>query len=333
MLRILALLLAGLAIPAVAATPARAAPGPERVIVYVDADSERVRASISKFQAVLERRGVSARHNVSIRYVPVDVFRREQAAQRIAGALYDHPAMIIATSSESAAIARDVARGVPIVFASHQDPVRLGLVRSLADPGGSLTGFSLFVPIDTKRLELLREMAPHARRLGILIDHWWMRETDGAGILRAAKEQLGFEARTFLMEKPEDLRQLEGPAARAIDAWFVPATALPYEHPDLVIRALDALRKPVVFSTAAFVEAGGLVAYQPKTSLEESLDFFAKIAGLILDGVPPGTIPIERPKSFELSINVAEARRLGISVPEALLKRADRVIDDVRSPR
>ena len=87
------------------------------------------------------------------------------------------------------------------------------------------------------------------------------------------------------------------------------------------------LRKPVVFPATRFAAAGGLAAYQPRQSLAEALDLFAKLTGLILDGVRPGQIPVERPKSFELVVNAQEARRLGIPLSDALLKRADRVID------
>lgn len=330
MLRILAFFIASLIGPAESLS-ARLPGAPVqalRTILFVDADSEAVKAGIAKFEAALVRRGITARHRLSVQHVPVDVLDRAQATQRIAAALRDRPAMLIATSSESAAIAQSLTSDVPIVFGAHQDPVRLGLVRSLADPGKNLTGFTFFVPIDLKRLELLREVAPHARHLGIVIDHWWMKETDGDAILRAAKEQLQFDGQVFLMEKLQDLRLLETRAAREIDVWYVPPTTLPYEQPVAIVRALAKLRKPVVFPMARLTDAGGLMTYQPKISLDEAIDRFAKIAGLILDGVPPGMIPVERPKSFELIINTQEARRLGISLPEALLKRADRVIVD-----
>jgi putative ABC transport system substrate-binding protein len=327
MLRILPLLILVSAMAA-AAEPSRLVAGTQRIILYLDADSAAVKSSIAKFAAALERRGITARHAVSIRHVAVDVFKRDEAARIISAALRDRPALVIATSSESAAIAREATADVPIVFGSHQDPVRLGLVRSLADPGANLTGFTYFSPIDLKRLELLREIAPGARRLGIVIDHWWMDDTDGGTILRAAKADLGFEGRVFLMERVEDLRQLQTPAAREVDAWYVPMTTLPFEHPAELVRALASLRKPVVFPFAKFAQAGGLAAYQPSQSIDEALDLFARLAGLVLDGVPPGTIPIERPKSFELWLNAAEARRLGTPFPDALLKRADRVIDE-----
>ena len=305
---------------------ADSAPGPLRVIVYLDADSDRVRASIARFGAVLARQGVKASHRVVVRHVPIDVTNRDETQARIAKALRDRPAMVIATSSEAAMATQRLTLEVPIVFGSWQDPVRLGLVRSLADPGGNLTGFTNFVPVDMKRLELLREIAPRAKRLGILIDRWWMEETDGAAILRDAKARLGFEGRTFLVEKVADLGLLNSPAAREMDAWYVTPTTLPYENAAAVVRAMAALGKPAIYPTGAMADEGGLVAYQPKLSLDEALDLFARISGLVLDGVPPGSIPVERPKSFELSINVATARQLGLALPDTLIKRANRVI-------
>jgi putative ABC transport system substrate-binding protein len=329
MLRILPLLPAAIvALAMLTHVPARAVPQPpERLILYIDGDTPLVKRAIAKFEAALVRRGITERYAVSVRHVAVDVFARADAKRRIASEIRDNPAVIIATSSESAGIAREATSTVPIVFGSHQDPVRLGLVRSLADPGGNVTGFTSAAPIDMKRLELLRDLAPKARRLGIVIDHWWMDETGGEALLREARARLGFEGRVFLMERPEDMGQLQSAAAREIEAWYVPQTTLPFHHPSALVSGLAALRMPVVYPTTWFVEAGGLSAYQPRQSLEEALDLFAKITGLILDGVPPGQIPVERPKSFELAVNAGEARRLGIRVSDALLKRADRVID------
>jgi putative ABC transport system substrate-binding protein len=330
MLRILSLLSTLLvAFAGLAHAPAsRAAQQPpERLILYIDGDTPLVKRAIARYEAALLRRGITARYVVTVRHVPVDVFNRGEATQRLATEIKDQPAVIIATSSESAGIARAVTATIPIVFGSHQDPVRIGLVRSLAQPGGNLTGFTSAAPIDMKRLELLRELAPRARRLGIVIDHWWMDETDGEALLREVHTRLGFEGRVFLMERPEDMSELKTAIARDIDAWYVPQTTLPFHHPGAIVSGLAALRKPVVYPTAWFVEAGGLSAYQPRQSLEEALDQFAKLTGLILDGVPPGQIPIERPKSFELVVNAGEARRLGIRLSDALLRRADRVID------
>jgi putative ABC transport system substrate-binding protein len=316
-----------LAACAATAVRANADSRPERVIAYVDADIPRVALAIGKLETALARTGAAARHRIVVRHVTVDLWKPDAVKAALVEVARLRPAVIIATNSQNAAIARSVTRDIPIIFGSHQDPIRMGLAESLARPGGNLTGFTYFVPIDQKRLELLRQVAPHARRLGILIDRWWVDESGGRDILLEAKKKHAFEPELFLAETIEDLRNaLSTPKARQMDAWYVPYTALPFEYPADLLSAFEALHKPVVFPATLFVERGGLLSYQPTLTLDESSLIWATMVGLILDGVPPAEIPIERPKAFELAINVATARRLGIDIPAPLLKRAERVI-------
>jgi putative ABC transport system substrate-binding protein len=153
-----------------------------------------------------------------------------------------------------------------------------------------------------------------------------MAETGGDAILKEARARLGFEGRVFLIEKPADLAELDTAAARQVEAWYVPNTTLPGAYPSATLERIRALGTPVVFPISRLVDEGGLAAYQPRQSRDDAMDLFAKLTGLVLDGVPPGQIPIERPQSFELVVNVDEAKRLGIRLSDALLKRADRVI-------
>jgi putative ABC transport system substrate-binding protein len=298
----------------------------DRVIVYVDADNPRVKTSISKLQAALERSGVTSRHRTIVQHLAVDLWRRDDIARKLAIAIAGRPAIIVATNSENASIAGTLTRDVPIIFGSHQDPVRLGLVRSFAKPGGNLTGFTFFVPVDEKRLELLRQLAPNARRVGVVVDRWWMDESGGAQILRKARESFGFDPHVFRAESIAELRrELARPEARAMDAWYVPSTALPFDDPAEVLAAMELLKKPTMFPATYFAQHGGLVSYQPVLSLEEAIQLLATMIGLVLDGMRPADIPVERPQAFELSINLQAARRLGLQVPDPLLKRVDRV--------
>ena len=142
-----------------------------------------------------------------------------------------------------------------------------------------------------------------------------------------AGEKLGFQVMLFPAETEGELTQaLRSRKARAIDAWYVPYTRLAYERPNVVLDAVQALGKPAIYPTTRFVEDGGLVSYQQMLSLEEIVDVFAKMIGLVLDGVPVAEIPVERPKAFELAVNASTANALGVVIPDALLKRADRVI-------
>ncbi|MGZ5034536.1 MAG: ABC transporter substrate-binding protein [Usitatibacter sp.] len=268
-----------------------------------------------------------------MQHLPVNLWDEHDIETKIAAALARHPAVIIASNSENAAIAKRVAKNVPVVFVSRQDPIGLGLVESLAHPGGHLTGFTYFSPIDQKRLEFLREIVPHARRLGIVVDRWWMKEFGGKEILEQARLRQSFEPTLFRAESIAELRrELAGKLAGTMEAWYVPYTALPFDEPDLTLEALESLHKPVVFPATLFAERGALLSYQEEVRLDEMFQVVATMIGLILDGVPPGDIPVERPKAFELAINVTAARGLGVVIPEALIKRADRVIVDMPGP-
>jgi putative ABC transport system substrate-binding protein len=300
---------------------------PERLVIYVNADNPRVRQAIEILQVAFAKTGVAARHRIKLVHVAVDVSNPVEIETALRQALKTQPAVIIATNSNAAAIAKSLTRDVPIVFGSHQDPIRLGLAESLARPGSNLTGFTYFVPIDQKRLEFLRQLAPGARRLGVVVDRWWLDESGGRDVVSKAWIQQGFEPVLFFAETIAELKKvLATPGAREMDAWYVPYTELPFWEPDALMKALETLRKPVIFPATVFVERGGLVSYQPTLTLEESSLLWATMVGLILDGVPAGEIPIERPKAFELAINVATAKRLGLVMPAPFLKRAERVV-------
>jgi putative ABC transport system substrate-binding protein len=303
---------------------------PERLILYVNEDGVRVHDAIGQLEAALRRSGVTSRHRFQLHHVVVDLWQPANIRAKLLLGLQLHPAAIIATNSDIAAIAKSLTTEVPVIFACHQDPIRLGLIDSLAHPGGNLTGFTYFVPVDAKRLELLRQLAPGARKVGILIDRWWMEESGGKDAVLRARSSLGFEPHLFEAESLEDLHKaLATPEAREMDAWYIPSTVLAFYQPVPMVAAFAALRKPAMFPSTQFVEQGALVSYQQLLTLVDSAQLFATMIGLVLDGLPPGEIPIERPKSFELAVNVAEARRLGLTVSPNLIKRADRVFDAI----
>jgi putative ABC transport system substrate-binding protein len=263
-----------------------------------------------------------------IELVAVDLADKQVLREALTRVLRRRPAAIVAGNSNAAMVAQSLTQTVPVIFASHEDPVALGMAHSLARPGGNLTGFTYFVPVDAKRLELLRELAPHARKLGILIDRWWLAESGGRAVVQAARDQLGFEAELFQAESALELKQvLATPKAKSMEAWYVPAPGvLPYQQADVVVREIEAMRRPAMYPATRFVDLGGLVSYGQLLSRQEAVTLVATALALVLDGMPPGEIPIERPKAFELAINVTAARRLGIVIPDSMLKRADRVV-------
>ena len=320
--------LAAACLAAASLLPARdACAGEERLVIYVNADNERIRRAVMKLDAALQETGAAQRYRIRLQHVVADLWDAADIEAKMRAAIAMRPAAIMAGNGESAAIAKALTREVPIIFVSPQDPMHFGLVTSFAHPGGNVTGFTFYVPIDQKRLEFLRLAVPGAKKLGIVIDRWWMAEAGGREILAQARYRQGFEPELFVAETVAQLKhELATPRARAMDAWYVPYTVLPYDEPEALTDLFAAVRKPVVYPTTPLVERGGLVSYQAIFSLEDSFRLWATMVGLVLDGVPPGEIPVERPKVFELAVNLDTARRLGISLPSSLVKRADRVI-------
>src|ERR1700730_6636225 len=153
--------------------------GEERLVIYVNADNERIRRVVMKLDAALQETSAAQRYRIRLHHIVANLWDAADIETKMRAAIAMRPAAIMAGNGESAAIAKSLTREVPIIFASPQDPMHFGLVTSFAHPGGNVTGFTFYVPIDQKRLEFLRLAVPGARKLGIVIDRWWMAEAGG----------------------------------------------------------------------------------------------------------------------------------------------------------
>ena len=215
---------------------------------------------------------------------------------------------------------------IPIVFVHAVDPVRTGLVASLARPGGNVTGVtSLNADLGAKRLELITEIVPGVRRVAVLVSPVDSETPSMVGALKSAAR-----ARRVHL----DLVEIRGPArlgAAVSDATKTGAGALlvlgsPPLYPlspslaELTARH----RLPAVSAWRAFAEAGGLASYG--TSLREMSQRAASLVDRILRGAKPVELPVEQPTKFELVVNLKTAKALGITIPQSILLRADEVI-------
>jgi putative ABC transport system substrate-binding protein len=141
--------------------------------------------------------------------------------------------------------------------------------------------------------------------------------------MRAALERHGIELRILVIETEATLqRYLASAPGRSVDFWYVPHTKLPFESPDLVVQALAQAHKPAIYERSSYVEKGGMIAYQ--SDLDDVFEIWATLVDRVLDGVPAAIIPVERPRHFELAVNLASARRLGVVIPRSIITRADR---------
>jgi putative tryptophan/tyrosine transport system substrate-binding protein len=233
---------------------------------------------------------------------------------------------VIVTVGSAIAAAKQTTSVIPIVFAVAVDPVGTGLVASLARPGGNVTGLSMqSTDLAAKRLELLREVLPGLRRLAIMANVGYPAAVLEKGEVQAAARKLGLDVDTLEIRRPEDIAPAFGALKSGAQALYVCTDSLVNAyHARINTLALGA-RLPTIYSTRAFLEAGGLMSYGANNA-----DLFRRAADYvdkILRGAKPGEIPVEQPTKFELGINLKTAKALGLTIPEAFLLRADEVIE------
>jgi putative tryptophan/tyrosine transport system substrate-binding protein len=238
------------------------------------------------------------------------------------------PDLVVAAGPQAAIALKSATATIPIVFVGVADPVGLGLVQSLARPGGNITGFATFVPGDftSKGVEILRELVPGASKIALLVN-------PGNPIHRLiVAEEIPRTARNLGVALPV----VEATTAEELDIAFASAAA---QHADAIMVFADPLtnfQAPRVVALAAkhhlpasylfrqFAN-GGLIVYGPHLA-----DLFHRAGGYvdkILKGTKPSDLPVEQPTKFELVINMKTAKALGLTVPPSLLVRADEVIE------
>jgi putative ABC transport system substrate-binding protein len=238
------------------------------------------------------------------------------------------PELVVAAGPQAAVALKSATATIPILFVAVADPVGLGLVQSLARPGGNITGFATFVPGDftSKGIEILRELVPGASKIALLVN-------PSNPIHRLAlAEEIPRTARSMGVALPV----VEATTAEELDIAFASAAA---QHADAIMVFADPLtnfQAPRVVALAAehhlpasylfrqFAN-GGLVVYGPHLA-----DLFHRAGGYvdkILKGTKPSDLPVEQPTKFELVINMKTAKALGLTVPPSLLVRADEVIE------
>ena len=233
---------------------------------------------------------------------------------------------VIVTVGSAVPIVRQATVVIPIVFAVGIDPVGSGLVASLAQPGGNVTGLSIQAnELAGKRLEFARELVPQLHRLAIMFNVGNAQPVLEMGETQAAARMLGFEVAPLVIQRAEDIAPaFQGLKTRA-DALYVAVDQLMVANRSSILAsALDA-RMPTIFSTRDFVKAGALMSYGP--SYTERFGRAADYVDKILRGANPADLPVEQPTKFELVINLITAKALGLTIPESLLLRADEVIE------
>ena len=237
------------------------------------------------------------------------------------------PAIIVAALAVAVPAAAKAAPRTPIVIISGGDPVALGLVNSLARPGGWITGLTtVSANVAEKHLELLLAAAPKVKRVGVLGDSTAAVRASATEAVRRSVAQYQVEARFAEVASPEEiepaLSRLAKEGAQALI--LVGGPVLRNERGRIVKLAL-AQRWPVVAGQGGWAEAGALLSYSA-----DALANYRRAAyyvDRILKGANPGDLPIEQPTKFELVINMKTAKTLGLTIPQSLMLQADKVIE------
>jgi putative ABC transport system substrate-binding protein len=286
------------------------------------ATADRLRA----FRQGLGDAGFVEGENAAIEYRWAES-RIDRLSVLAAGLVRRQVAVIVAIGGSTPAFAAKAETStIPIVFTAAQDPVKLGLVASLAKPGGNLTGVFLPAEMTVRRLGLLRELVPAARRISVFLD-----PANATDVASTSRDIEAAAARTSGLQ----IKVLNASTAREIDAAFA---SFARERPDALLvgpfstdrrvqLALLAVlhRIPAAYPWRDFVDAGGLMSYGP--SLRDAYRQAGVYAGRILKGEKPADLPVVQSSKYELVINASTARMLGLTVPPSLLTLADEVIE------
>jgi putative ABC transport system substrate-binding protein len=237
--------------------------------------------------------------------------------------------VIVASISTDALAVRDATRTIPIVMASGGDPIASGLAESLARPGGNITGLSQLAPaLGAKRLELLKESVPALFRIAVL---WNPRNPASSSTLswnemQGPARQLGVQLHSLEVQSSTEFDQAFESATKAgAGALVITPDPLFAGNVKQIADRATKNRLPSIFHLREFAESGGLMSY----GIDRSDQFrrAATYVDKILKGAQPADLPIEQPTKFELVINLKTAKALGLTVPVALLARADEVIE------
>ena len=232
------------------------------------------------------------------------------------------PDVIVAAGSSLNAL-KQATTHIPIVMASHSDPVHAGYVQSLSHPGGNMTGLSFGgIELTAKQLELLKELVPGAMPTAVLF------QPPSPLVRQAAEAASRARGWKLLMLEVRDLGEVEAAFKAASEA---PAAALlvtssppTFTHARRVAELAAQYRLPAIYEARRFVDAGGLMSYGP--DIDDIWRHAAVFVDRILKGAKPADLPVEQPTKFELFINQKTAKALGITIPQSLLLRADDVI-------
>ena len=237
------------------------------------------------------------------------------------------PAVIFAGGLPAALALKAATSTVPIVFVVGADPVKLGVVKSLRQPGGNITGVSqLYGALGAKRLELLRDLVPKTSSVAVITNPKNANAKDHLADVQAAARAIGWHADVFNVSSAAEIDAAYAKLSRQRTQ-----TVLVADDPFFNVQRLQFVTlaaryaTPAIYYASEFVRDGGLISYG--SNLADNYRLAAAYVGKILKGAKPGDLPVLQPTKFELALNMQTAKALGIKIPNSILLRADKVIE------
>jgi len=295
--------------------------------VLAPAPAEMIPHEIAAFRRGLAEAGYVEGKNLAIEYRFTNVIIRPESMPEFAGDLVQlHMNVIFAAAPEAVVAVRNATTSIPIVGLDlESDPVAKGYVKSLARPGGNITGMFLDIPeLSGKQVALLKEVVPRLSRIAIFGIPGL--NTPQFAATETAVRALALEAEIMEVRVADDFEgALEAARTRHVEAGILLSSPLVFVSSKQISELAIAKRLPLISLFGEFPKAGGFIAYGPNLDdiFRRCGDYVAKI----LHGAKPSDLPIQRPERFDLVINLKTAEALGISVPPVLLATADEVIE------
>jgi putative tryptophan/tyrosine transport system substrate-binding protein len=297
-----------------------------RIGILETVPAERNHNNLDALLRGLRERGYVEGQNLRIEYRSAD--GRAERFLDLATELVHLPVDLIVTRGTPAAKAAQAATEmIPIVMAAIAEPLGIGVVASLARPGGNVTGLSAFATeLAGKRVELLKEASPSIARVGFLQNMGNPASPPQWEAVQAAAKALGLSAEPFDVRSTNDIANAFARIAKdRFDALSVGIDALTQANAKMIVELAAAHKLLTAYPAREFVDAGGLLSYGPSYP-----DLYYRAAGLIdkiFKGAKPGDLPVEQPTKLEVVINLKTAKTLGVEIPPNLLARADEVIE------
>ena len=253
--------------------------------------------------------------------------RQDRIDEFVADLARLHVDVVVATGDIESIAARRAMPATPLVMVLVQDPVAVGLVASLAQPGGNVTGLSTLAPeLYAKRLQLLKEIIPNVTRVGMLLNPSAPNASSASENLATAARVLEVQLHGLVVRNPQELDSVFSAAARdGLQAMVVVTDGVLFSQRARIAELAIQRQLPVIYEVRDFAEAGGLIAYGP--SYSDLAIRAATYVDRILKGTKPADLPVAQPTKFELVVNAKAAKSLGLSIPPSILLRADRVIE------